>query len=93
MNAFCERLIGSVRRECVDQLLILGERHLQTMIKEYVAYYNNSRPHQGIRQAIPAMLRMPETETPTTTTPPEADGKVIAFPVLGGLHHDYRRAA
>ena len=52
-NAICERFIGSVRRECLDHMLILNERHLHRMIGEYVDYFNHARPHQGIGQRIP----------------------------------------
>src|SRR5688572_15417634 len=52
-NAICERLIGSVRRECLDHLLILGEQQLHWVLKDYVAYFNAARPHQGIPQQIP----------------------------------------
>jgi len=51
MNALCERFLGSVRRECLDQILILGEGHLQRVLREYVHYFNNARPHQGIQQS------------------------------------------
>jgi len=81
-NAICERFWGSLRRECLDFFILLGERHLYRMVKEYVDYFNDARPHQGIGQRIPA-----EPE------PPAGEGEVITFPVLGGLHHDYRRAA
>ena len=52
-NAVCERFLGSVRRECLDHLLILGEAHLRRVLREYVAYFNTARPHQGLRQRIP----------------------------------------
>jgi len=52
-NSICERFIGSVRRECLDHILILSERHLHRVIGEYVVYFNHSRPHQGIGQRIP----------------------------------------
>jgi transposase InsO family protein len=93
-NAFCERFMGSVRRECLDHVLILGERHLHSVIKEYVQYYNYARPHQGIGQAIPEAVR-----SPVQVSPPTADGAdrtetlILSFPVLGGLHHDYRGVA
>ena len=82
-NAVCERFLGSVRRECLDHVLILGERHLHTVLTEYVHYANEARPHQGLGQKVPSGT----AHTSTTT------GRVIAVPVLGGLHHDYRRAA
>jgi putative transposase len=85
-NAFCERLLGSVRRDCLDHILIFGESHLHAVTKDYVQYYNRARPHQGIRQAIP----QPAPETDGTYG---AEAKIISVPVLGGLHHDYRRAA
>ena len=82
-NAMCERLIGSFRRECLDFFLILSERHLSKVLKEYVEYYNRWRPHQGIgqkRPIKPAILPAPK-------------GQIVTFPVLGGLHHTYERAA
>lgn len=85
-NAACERFLGSVRRECLDHLLVLGEAHLRRVLREYVAYFNQDRPHQGIRQHIPG---------DAAASPAEAGGagNVRAFPVLGGLHHAYQRAA
>ena len=82
-NAICERFLGSVRRECLDHVLVFGERHLRTVLKEYVGYVNEARPHQGLGQRVPSGVRRPST----------AHGQVVGFPVLGGLHHDYRRAA
>ena len=85
-NAICERLLGSVHRECLDHMLILGDRHLRRVLNEYVAYFNRARPHQGINQCVPdASLRSSKL--------PGATGNVVAFPVLAALHHDYRRAA
>ena len=66
-------------------MLILGESHLYRVIKEYVKYFNQARPHQGIEQKIP--------EGNLLVREDERKGKIIAFPVLNGLHHDYRRAA
>jgi Integrase core domain len=84
MNAVCERFLGSARRECLDHIIILGERHLRSVLDEYVAYVNESRPHQGLGQKVP-VPRIVDSST--------ADGRVVAFPVIGGLHHDYRRVA
>ncbi len=84
-NATCERFLGSVRRECLDHVLVLGEAHLRCVICEYVAYFNTARPHQGIGQAIPGV--------PKPVSPARPATPVVAIPVLGGLHHDYRRAA
>jgi putative transposase len=85
-NAICERFLGSVRRECLDHLLILHEKQLQRVLNAYVMYFNRARPHQGIKQHIP--------EPPTKPLPPDpSGGKILSFPVLCGLHHDYRRGA
>jgi transposase InsO family protein len=81
-NAICERFLGSLRRECLDHFLIFSERHLHHIVKEYVAYFNHARPHQGIKQRIPCQ---PEPLSKT--------GRIVSYPVLGGLHHDYRRKA
>jgi putative transposase len=83
-NAVCERFLGSVRRECADHLLILGERHLTRMLREYVAYFNRDRPHRALAQATPAS---PHEQMG------RGDGPIRAAPILGGLHHAYRRAA
>ncbi len=88
-NALCERFLGSVRRECLDHLLIFHERHLHRVLTEYVAYVNHDRPHQGIGQAIPATVA---TKAVTPTQPlPRGEGPVRAVPILGGLHHAYHR--
>jgi len=84
-NAVCERFLGSVRRECLDHLLILHERQLYRVLRAYCVYFNTARPHQGIGQAIP------EKRGHAGALHPSAP--VVSLPVLGGLHHDYRRAA
>jgi putative transposase len=84
-NAICERYLGSVRRECLAQTLILAESHLYRVIKEYVSFFNQVRPHQGIEQRIPWETLSEGKE--------KQKGKIIAIPVLNGLHHDCRRAA
>jgi putative transposase len=85
-NAICERFLGSVRRECLDHLLILHEKQLQRVLRAYVDYFNRARPHQGIRQQIPERYGEP---VPLD----HKRGKILSLPVLGGLHHDYRRSA
>jgi putative transposase len=82
-NANCERLMGSIRREVLDHFLIFNEQHLKQALKEFVEYYNFWRPHQGIGQAIPIKA----------ASPTNSSGKIVAFPVLGGLHHHYQRVA
>jgi putative transposase len=84
-NAHCERFIGTLRRECLDHMLILSERHLYRIVKEYTTFYNDSRPHQGIDQRIPCASDRAEGEAGT--------GEIIRIPVLGGLHHDYQQRA
>jgi hypothetical protein len=85
-DAVCERFLGGVRRECVDHTLILGERHLSRILSECAGYFNRARPHQGIGQ------RAPLPPTPVVEAAP-VNEDVIAVPVLGGLHHEYRNAA
>jgi putative transposase len=84
-NAICERFVGSLRRECLDHVLVIGVRQLNLLLKDYIVYFNQAWPHQGIAQGIPA----PRVSPPAAPKP----GKIMAFPVLNGLHHDYRRAA
>ncbi len=85
-NALCERFIGSARRECLDHLLILHERHLARVLRAYVAYFNRERPHQGIDQVIPEQAGHEQAQ-------PQGAGQVESIAVLGGLHHAYRYAA
>jgi len=85
-NALCERFLESVRHECLDHLLVLSQRHLYRMVKAYVLYFNQQRPHQGIDQSIP----IPSETVPTNSN----QGKSIqASPILGGLHTVYQWAA
>ena len=84
-SATCERFLGSIRRECLDHILVLGAGHLRRVLREYAAYCNAARPHQGIGQAIPA--------APRPAPPSRLVAPIVVIPVLGGLHHDYRRAA
>ena len=84
-NAYVERLNRTLREQVLDHFVFLNVRHLMRVLKNYVDYYNRARPSQAIR-AIPDPY-------PELRAPPPATGKVVALPVLGGLHHDYRRAA
>jgi hypothetical protein len=86
-NAVCERCLGSVRRECVDHLLILGERHLGRTLAEYVRHFNGARPHQGIAP------RTPLSANAVASLGRRAPPRVFVVPVLGGLRHEYRLAA
>ncbi len=84
MNAFCERFLGSARRECLDHVVVFGERHLERVLREYCFdYFNCARPHRGIGQLVPI----------GAATSATGSAEVVAVPVLNGLHHDYRRAA
>jgi putative transposase len=80
-NAICERFLGSLRRECLDHVLILSERHLHRVVKEYSEYFNHARPHQGIKQRIPCR--------PERLVTPPVNSELSSRPVLGGLHRDY----
>jgi putative transposase len=85
-NAIVERFHRSVRQECLDHLLPLGEGHLRRALGEYVAYFNRDRPHQGRGQRVPVPSGPPARGRRDA-------GDVVTIPVLGGLHHTYRRAA
>ena len=89
MNAICERLAGTLRRELLDRVLILGERHLRAVLAEYQAHYNTARPHQGIAQHIPD----DEPGAPRATVTDFGTQQIRRKPVLGGLINEYARAA
>ena len=82
-NPYAERLIGSLRRECLDHLIVLGEAHLRRVLAWYVRYYQQTRPHLALEKDAPIPRRV---QTPT-------EGQVIALPEVGGLHHRYERRA
>jgi len=80
-NAFAERLIGSIRRECLDHVVVLSQRHLRRLLKGYFAYYQWSRTHLALAKDAPeprAIMRQ---------------GEIIAIAQVGGLHHRYERRA
>jgi len=82
-NAYVERLIGTLRRECLDHVIVLGENHARELLAEYVACYNADRTHQALGAESP----VPGDEIRAGTEP------IRSLPYLGGLHHGYRRAA
>ena len=88
-NAFCERLIGTMRRECLDWMLPLHEQHLRTILTEWVRHYNRGRPHASLGPGVPEPT--PGLRPVRTSTPPRLSlCRVVATPILGGLHHEYR---
>jgi transposase InsO family protein len=86
-NAIAERAIRTLRTECLDHVLVLDERHLERVLKEYVAHYNTERPHRSLG------LVPPVAGAPAPLAPLTASERIVARPVLGGLHHVYERAA
>jgi putative transposase len=88
-NAFCERLIGTIRRECLDWVIPLNDRHVRRVLAEWVAHYNHGRPHASLRPGIPDPPREESRERAHAHRPP-VGFRVVAKPVLGGLHHEYR---
>jgi hypothetical protein len=78
-NGYCEREIGSIRRECLDHVVVFGERHLRHLLRSYTTYYNVARTHLSVNKDAP----MPRTV--------HAVGRIVPTPFLGGLHHLYVR--
>jgi hypothetical protein len=85
MNATCERLIGTLRREFLDRMLVLGNAHLRTILTEYQAHYNCARPHQGIAQRVPDDKR----HAPRATLTDIDTQQIRRKPILGGLISDF----
>ncbi len=83
-NAFAERFVKTVRRECLDHLLIFGQRHLQWVLREYLRHYNEERPHRGLAL---------ETPEPGAAARNRGEGAVVRVDRLGGLIHEYHRTA
>jgi len=78
-NGFAERLIGSIRRECVDHLVVMGEAHLRRILRAYAGYYNDIRTHRSLQKDAPV------------SRPVQRTGIITSRPILGGLHHHYVR--
>jgi hypothetical protein len=86
-NAFCERVIGTIRRECLDWVIPLNDSHLRRVLKEWVAHYNRGRPHSSLGPGIPEGPGI----APMLSGHRIRDGyRVVPSPILGGLHHEYR---
>jgi transposase InsO family protein len=83
-NSFAERFVGTLRRECLDHVLILGEQHLRSVLAEYARHYNGHRPHQGLQQEPPQ--HQPGNIIDITA-------RIERRQVLGGLISEYRRVA
>ena len=82
-NPYVERVIGSIRRECLDQVFVLGERHLRRILSSYLGYYHTARTHLSLDKDAPDHRPVQPSHT----------GKVVALPHVGGLHHQYVRLA
>jgi hypothetical protein len=82
-NPFVERLIGSIRRECPDHVIVLNQKHSHKILSSYRDYYLNVRPHLYLKKNSPIPRKIK----------PKSKGKVIAIPQVGGLHHLYKRVA
>jgi transposase InsO family protein len=82
-NPYCERLVGSIRRECLHHVIVMNERNLRRILSGYFRYYHESRTHLSLNRNSP---------NPRNIEPPER-GRVVAIPQVGGLHHRYCRAA
>jgi hypothetical protein len=82
MNAYAERFVRTIRRECLDHFLIFTQTQLGNILRQFMKYYNNQRPHMDIDGQIPCQQ-----------APPETLGAICKTPVLGGLHNHYFRKA
>jgi transposase InsO family protein len=78
-NGYCERLIGSIRRDCLDHVVVFGEQHLRHLLRSHANYYNQTRTHLSLNKDSPV------------TRPIETVGRILPVPFLGGLHHQYVR--
>jgi len=89
MNATCERLLGTLRRELLDRILIPGEVHLRAALIEYQVHYNTGRPHQGIAQRVPGY----ERDVPSVTAVNLDVQRIRRKSILNGLINEYSQAA
>jgi hypothetical protein len=79
LQSYAERLIGSIRRECLDHIVVFGERHLRHVLLSYMDYYNGRRIHLSLNKDAPISRAA------------EAAGRILGRPILGGLHHLHAR--
>jgi hypothetical protein len=82
-NPYCERVIETLRRDCFDHVIVVGEQHLRHILRKYLEYYHGSRTHLGLDKDAPEPRERESAEV----------GNVIALPRVGGLHHRYTRRA
>jgi transposase InsO family protein len=85
-NGICERLVGIVRRELLDHIILFNQRHLERLLAEYVHYYNNTRTHQALNRETPIRSKPPPATTAENTL-------LYSEPILGGLYYNYQKAA
>jgi transposase InsO family protein len=78
-NGYCERAIGSIRRDCLDHVVVFGERHLRHLLLCYMKYYNGARTHLSLKKDAPVSRAV------------DRAGLILCRPILGGLHHQYAR--
>ncbi len=79
LNGYCERLIGSIRRDCLDHVVVFGELHLRQVLRSYANYYNQARTHLSLNKDAPVSRAI------------QTVGRILPLPILGGLHHLYVR--
>ena len=82
-NPYVERLIGTLRRECLDHVVVLNETHLRRLLREYLIYYHGARTHLSLAKDAPEPRRVERLD----------EGRIVETPMAGGLHHRYSRRA
>ena len=92
MNAICERVIGTIRRECLDGLIPISEAHLKQSLKTWIAHYNGGRPHMALGPGIPDPPQSLERPLPKLRHRLGDLGSIHSTAILGGLHHEYSLA-